>query len=152
MKKMYLLLALILFFTNQVKGYKNVDAREDQKPCFDLSTSSSDFSVSDCVDRQLSHGDLAIDDDDNDGRNYDKCCYFRIMTKGTVYYGCIGLDRDDTMDVIDGINLGENSLDKFFKDAALREEGEGFKIYSIDCKASYIKYFSLVFMLFGLLF
>ena len=74
------------------------------------------------------------------------------MTKGTVIYGCIGLDRDDTMDVIDGINLGENSLDKYFKDASLREEGEGFKIYSIDCKASYIKYFSLVFMLFGLLF
>ena len=152
MKKMYLLLALILFFTNQVKGYKNVDAREDQKPCFELSTSSSDFSVSDCVDRKLSHGDLAIDDDDNDGRNYDKCCYFRIMTRGTVYYGCIGLDRDDTMDVIDGINLGENSLGKYFKDAGFREEGEGFKIYSIDCKASYIKYFSLVFMLFGLLF
>ncbi len=97
-------------------------------------TDSNDIFLSDCVDRKLSHSD----DSDGDIKYYDKCCYIRAMVNGSYVYGCIGLDRNETIDIVDTINL--------------IEEGQNLKIYSIDCKASYIKYFASVFMIFFLLF
>ena len=148
MKKIFLFLSLIFFFAHEINGAaKNMPERE-QGFCFAQSTTNN-FTVSDCVDRQLTHKDL---DDVDDGGYYDKCCYFRAMIKGTYYYGCIGLDRDGTIDVIDSINEAEEQLAKLIREDGLISEGEAVKVYSLDCKASYIKYFVSAFMLFALLF
>ena len=152
MKKMYLLLALIFIFANQVKGAKNVGAR-DGLPCDSLE--DNDVSVSDCADRRLSQGASENDgytDQDINGKYYDKCCYMRAKIQGSYIYGCIGLGRNETIDVIDYINLEEKRFSKYLRSIGEIEEGQDFKIYSIDCKASYIKYFVSVFMLFFLLF
>ena len=152
MKKMYLLLALIFIFANQVKGAKNVGAR-DGLPCDSLE--DNDVSVSDCADRRLSKDAFEDDgytDQDINGKYYDKCCYMRAMYNGEVVNSCIGLDRNDTIDIVDSINLGEKQLSKYLRSIGEIEEGQDFKIYSIDCKASYIKYLASVFMLFFLLF
>ena len=153
MKKMYLLLALIFIFANQAKGAKNVGARDGQ-PCDDLKF-TNDVSVSDCADRRLSQGaskDDGYTDQDINGKYYDKCCYIRAKLQGTYMYGCIGLERNETIDVIDYINLEEKRFSKYLRSTGEIEEGQDFKIYSIDCKASYIKYLASVFMLFFLLF
>ena len=153
MKKMYLLLALIFIFANQVKGAKNVGAR-DGLPCDSISD-TNDVSVSDCADRRLSKDAFEDDgytDQDINGKYYDKCCYIRAKLQGSYIYGCIGLGRNETIDVIDYINLEEKQSSKYLRSIGLIEEGQDFKIYSIDCKASYIKYFVSVFMLFFLLF
>ena len=153
MKKMYLLLALIFIFANQAKGAKNVGAR-DGLPCDSISD-TNDVSVSDCADRRLSKGASENDgytDQDINGKFYDKCCYMRAMLQGRYIYGCIGLERNETIDTIDYINLEEKQSSKYLRSIGLIEEGQDFKIYSIDCKASYIKYFVSVFMLFFLLF
>ena len=152
MKKMYLLLALIFIFANQAKGAKNVGAR-DGLPCDSISD-TNDVSVSDCADRRLSKSASEAEDSDQDGNGkyYDKCCYMRAMYNGEVVNSCIGLDRNDTIDIVDSINLGEKQLSKYLRSIGVIEEGQDFKIYSIDCKASYIKYLASVFMLFFLLF
>ena len=151
MKKIFLFLSLIFFFAHEINGAaKNMPERE-QGFCFAQSTTNN-FTVSDCVDRQLTHDDLTKYDIDDNGGYYDKCCYFRAMVKGTYYYGCIGLDRDDTIDVIDSIDTTEEELAKLLRDLEILEEGEKVKVYSLDCKASYIKFFASVCMLFALLF
>ena len=153
MKKMYLLLALIFIFANQAKGAKNVGAR-DGLPCDSFSL-TNDVTVSDCADRRLSQDASESDgytDQDINGKFYDKCCYMRAMLQGRYIYGCIGLERNETIDTIDYINLEEKQSSKYLRSIGLIEEGQDFKIYSIDCKASYIKYFVSVFMLFFLLF
>ena len=148
MKKIFLFLSLIFFFAHEINGAaKNMPERE-QGFCFAQSTTNN-FTVSDCVDRQLTHKDL---DGVDDGGYYDKCCYFRAMIKGTYYYGCIGLDRDATTDIIDSINEAEEQLAKLIREDGLISEGEAVKVYSLDCKAFYIKYFVSAFMLFALLF
>ena len=153
MRKMYLLLALIFIFANQVKGAKNVGAR-DGLPCDSFSL-TNDVTVSDCADRRLSQDASERDgytDQDINGKFYDNCCYMRAMLQGRYIYGCIGLERNETIDTIDYINLEEKQSSKYLRSIGLIEEGQDFKIYSIDCKASYIKYFVSVFMLFFLLF
>ena len=153
MKKMYLLLALIFIFANQAKAAKNVGAR-DGLPCDSFSL-TNDVTVSDCADRRLSQDASERDgytDQDINGKFYDKCCYMRAMLQGRYIYGCIGLERNETIDTIDYINLEEKQSSKYLRSIGLIEEGQDFKIYSIDCKASYIKYFVSVFMLFFLLF
>ena len=148
MKKIFLFLSLIFFFAHEINGAAKNMAEREQGSCFTLSE-TNDVTVSDCVDRQLTHKDL---DGVDDGGYYDKCCYFRAMIKGTYYYGCIGLDRDDTIDVIDSIDVTEEELAKLLRDLEILEEGEKVKVYSLDCKASYIKFFASVCMLFALLF
>ncbi len=148
MKKIFLFLSLIFFFAHEINGAaKNMPERE-QGYCFAQSTTNN-LTVSDCVDRKLTHNDL---DGVDDGGYYDKCCYFRAMIRGTYRYGCIGLDRDDTIDVIDSIDATEEELAKLLRDLEILEEGEKVKVYSLDCKASYIKFFASVCMLFALLF
>ena len=150
MKKIFLFLSLIFFFADEINGAaKNMAKREGSS--FTQSTTNN-VTVSDCVDRQLTHDDLTKYDIDDNGGYYDKCCYFRAMVKGTYYYGCIGLDRDDTIDVIDSIDATEEELAKLLRDLEILEEGEKVKVYSLDCKASYIKFFASVCMLFALLF
>ena len=153
MKKMYLLLALIFIFANQVKGAKNVGAR-DGLPCDSISD-TNDVSVSDCADRRLSKDAFENDgytDQDINGKYYDKCCYIRAKLQGSYIYGCIGLERNETIDVIDYINLEEKRFSKYLRSTGEIEEGQDFKIYSLNCKASFIKFLASVFMLFFLLF
>ena len=151
MKKIFLFLSLIFFFAHEINGAAKNMAEREQGSCFTLSE-TNDVTVSDCVDRQLTHKALTKYDIDDNGGYYDKCCYFRAMVKGTYRYGCIGLDRDDTIDVIDSIDVTEEELAKLLRDLEILEEGEKVKVYSLDCKASYIKYFVSAFMLFALLF
>ena len=144
---------MIFIFANQAKGAKNVGAR-DGLPCDSFSL-TNDVTVSDCADRRLSQDASERDgynDQDINGNFYDKCCYMRAMLQGRYIYGCIGLERNETIDTIDYINLEEKQSSKYLRSIGLIEEGQDFKIYSIDCKASYIKYFVSVFMLFFLLF
>ena len=151
MKKIFLFLSLIFFFAHEINGAaKNMPKRE-QGSCFAQSTTNN-VTVSDCVDRQLTHNDLTKYDIDDNGGYYDKCCYFRAMSRGTYRYGCIGLDRDATTDIIDSINEVEEQLAKIIREEGFISEGEAVKVYSLDCKASYIKYLVSVFMLFALLF
>ena len=150
MKKIFLFLSLIFFFAHEINGAAKNMAEREQGSCFTQSE-TNDVTVSDCVDRQLTHKALTKYDIDDNGGYYDKCCYFRAMVKGTYRYGCIGLDRDDTIDVIDSIDATEKELAKLFNLEKL-EEGEKVKVYSLDCKASYIKFFASVCMLFTLLF
>ena len=151
MKKIFLFLSLIFFFAHEINGAAKNMAEREQGSCFTQSE-TNDVTVSDCVDRQLTHDDLTKYDIDDNGGYYDKCCYFRAMVKGTYRYGCIGLDRDDTIDVIDSIDTTEEELAKLLRDLEILEEGEKVKVYSLDCKASYIKFFASVCMLFALLF
>ena len=151
MKKIFLFLSLIFFFAHEINGAAKNMAEREQGSCFTQSATNN-VTVSDCVDRQLTHDDLTKYDIDDNGGYYDKCCYFRAMVKGTYYYGCIGLDRDDTIDVIDSIDTTEEELAKLLRDLEILEEGEKVKVYSLDCKASYIKFFASVCMLFALLF
>ena len=147
MKKIFLFLSLIFFFAHEINGAaKNMAKREGS--CFTQSTTNN-VTVSDCVDRQLTHKDL---DGVDDGGYYDKCCYFRAMIRGNYRYGCIGLDRDATTDIIDSIDEAEEQLAKIIREEGLISEGDAVKVYSLDCKASYIKYFVSAFMLFALLF
>ena len=114
MKKMYLLLALLFIFANQAKGAKNVGAR-DGLPCDSFSL-TNDVTVSDCADRRLSQDASERDgytDQDINGKFYDKCCYMRAMLQGRYIYGCIGLERNETIDVIDYINLEEKRFSKY---------------------------------------
>ena len=148
MKKIFLFLSLIFFFAHEINGAAKNMAEREQGSCFTLSE-TNDVTVSDCVDRKLTHNDL---DGVDDGGYYDKCCYFRAMSRGTYRYGCIGLDRDATTDIIDSINEAEEQLAKIIREEGFISEGEAVKVYSLDCKASYIKYFVSAFMLFALLF
>ena len=149
MKKIFLFLSLIFFFAHEINGAARNMPKREQGSCFAQSTTNN-VTVSDCVDRQLTHNDL--DGVNDDGGYYDKCCYFRAMIRGNYRYGCIGLDRDATTDIIDSINEAEEQLAKIIREEGFISEGNAVKVYSLDCKASYIKYFVSAFMLFALLF
>ena len=115
---------------------------------------TDDISLSDCVDRRLSYRASTYGDNDqeSDGKYYDKCCYIRAMIGGTVFYGCSGLNRNETMDIVEAIKLHEKQMSQSFKLIDFLKEGQDVKIYSLNCKASFIKFLASVFMLFFLLF
>ena len=147
------LFLILLTLAMCLNEYYNVDKREDADKCVngilnDLN-SENKVSVSDCVDRKL-----AIDG----GGLFDKCCYYRMMINGKTIEGCTGLSREDTMDVPGYIDLSEKLLKESFKDLLAEKsdlqitDGTDVKIYSINCEASYIKFFIAVFGFFCLLF
>ena len=131
MNKIFLFLFTLCLVYYQVEGAKNVESREDQESCPSSFTNDDNVKgVSDCVDRDLSNGDTY----------YDKCCYVRGMRNGRIGEGCLGLPRDATMDVPGTIKLYEEN---YFKNRGMQ-----LKVYSVDCKASYIKLFFLMIILF----
>ena len=150
------LFLILLTLSMCLNEYYNVDKREDADKCVngiinDLN-SENKVSVSDCVDRKL-----AIDG----GGLFDKCCYYRMMINGKTIEGCTGLSREDTMDVPGYIELSEKQIKESFNDfpSEITEnsdiqitDGTDVKIYSINCEASYIKFFIAVFGFFCLLF
>ena len=131
MNKIFLFLVILCLAYYQVEGAKNVESREDQEPCSSHFVNEANVKgVSDCVDRDLSNGDTY----------YDKCWYVRGMRNGRIGEGCLGMSRDATMDIPGTLELYE---DNYFK-----KRGIKLKVYSVECKASYIQLFALTFILF----
>ena len=158
MKKICLFLILInlAFGENE---YYNVEIRENKRQCTPIQFmedifSGNKFTLSDCVDRTLARGD------EYGGGFYDKCCYMRVMVNGNIGEGCYGLSRERTLDVPGNIPQLEDKIkQRLSQNSNLAAqyglemtEGKEVKIYSLDCDASYIKYFASVLALFYLLF
>ena len=148
MKQIFFVLALIFFAScqDQIGPAYNVENREysscEDYYVYDRSTGewndTDGFRTSDCVDLHLYS--------EYNGRYFDKCCYIRFMKEGSMHGGCIGLFRDQIIDITETIKRMENG-DK----SIWTSEGLNSKIYELDCKASYIQIFALAFALFGLL-
>ena len=152
MKQIFLVLALIYFASCHRKdGHaNNVENREMYATCEEKYVHNStgewlddnDMSVSDCVDLQLYSKKKG-----KKGRYFDKCCFVRFQKEGVMHSGCIGLFRDQIIDITETIKRMENGDKNIWT-----SEGVNSKIYDLDCKASYIQIFAIVFALFGLLF
>ena len=131
MNKIFLFIVLECLAYYHVEGAKNLEPRDDQESCpSEFENDSNVKGVSDCVDRDLSYGDTY----------FDKCCYVRGMRNGRIGEGCLGMSRDATMDIPGTLELYE---DNYFK-----KRGIKLKVYSVECKASYIQLFALTFILF----
>ena len=155
MKPIVIFLVLgFLAYCSYGQEAKNVISRSDQVDCV-ASNPSEDSEVhgaSDCVDRNLY--------DSTTGKYYDKCCYMRVMVNGNIGEGCYGLSRERTVDVPGNIPQLEDKIkQRLSQNSNLAAqyglemtEGKEVKIYSLDCDASYIKYFASVLALFCLLF
>ena len=148
MKQILLVLALIYFASCQDKdGPANNIEYRDYATCEEKYVHNStgewlddnDMSVSDCVDLQLYSK--------NKGRYFDKCCFVRFQKEGVMHSGCVGLFRDQIIDITETIKRMENGDKNIWT-----SEGVNSKIYDLDCKASYIQIFAIAFALFGLLF
>ena len=149
------LFLILLTLAMCLNEYYNVDQTHRLGDCedgiFHDVYSGDEVTLSDCVDRKLgaSRG------------LYDKCCYYRMMINGKSINGCLGLKRNDTMDVPGYIKISEKQLKDIMRSADPESleflglemtEGTDVKIYSIDCEASYTKFFVSVFALFCLFF
>ena len=149
MKQIILVLALIYFAYCQDKDGPalNVEIRETEYSCDDYAVYDNegdfedrqDIGVSDCVDLKL-YSLIRR-------KYYDKCCYIRFLQDGVMHGGCIGLFRDQVIDIPETIKRIENGDKNTWTSASLNS-----KVYDLDCKASYIQVFVLVFALFNLLF
>ena len=147
MKQIFLVLALIYFASCQDKDgpANNVEYRDyatcEENYVYNNSEwlDDPDMSVSDCVDLQLYSK--------NKGRYFDKCCFVRFQKEGVMHSGCVGLFRDQIIDITETIKRMENGDKNIWT-----SEGVNSKIYDLDCKASYIQIFAIAFALFGLLF
>ena len=148
MKQILLVLALIYFASCQDKdGPANNIEYRDYPTCEDKYVHNgtdewlddNDMSVSDCVDLQLYSK--------TNKRYFDKCCFVRFQKAGVMHSGCVGLFRDQIIDITETIKRMENGDKNIWT-----RDGVNSKIYDLDCKASYIHIFAIVFALFGLLF
>jgi len=151
MKQIFLVLALIYFASCEDRDgpAHNVEIRpSDYGTCEDYyvyNSSNSDWlddpdmSVSDCVDLRL----YSI----KNKKYFDKCCFVRFQQNGAMHSGCVGLFRDQIIDITETIKRMENGDKNIWTSA-----GANSKIYDLDCKASYIHIFAIAFALFGLLF
>ena len=103
------------------------------------SASDNDLSMSDCVDQDLYY---------SAGKYYfDKCCYIRYRKEGEMLQGCIGLNREQFMDVPETIRRMEKG-DKLLNYDAFKDS----KIYELNCNSCYLKICALGFALISLLF
>ena len=149
------LFLILLTLSMCLNEYYNVDQTHRLGDCEDGIShdvySGDEVTLSDCVDRNLG-APRGL---------YDKCCYYRMMINGKSINGCLGLYRNDTMDVPGYIDISEKQVKDILlsKDPEYLEslglemtEGTDVKIYSIDCEASYTKFFVSVFALFCLFF
>ena len=143
MNRIFLFLVLIYFASFQ-EAAKNVESR-DYPDCDEITEEPQ--GVSDCVDRNLAYTEKNV------VKYYDKCCFFKYLLNGETTQICVGLERDEVIDVIDYINLGEKEARKELRDIIFKKKRDGYlKVYSLDCEASFIKIFTLAFALLVLLF
>ena len=161
MKQIIILFALLYYISCVNTEYEdrlgpahNIDERlETTLSCSDLYVVQGDnwlddspdttfvpSGASDCVDLHLWSKQKK--------RYYDKCCYVRFHIKGNMHSGCIGLGQDNYNDSTETIRRMEQGD----RDIWTREAANS-KVYQLDCGSSFIKYFSLVTLLFlGLFF
>ena len=130
MKQIILILALIYSVVSSERALNMVIREGDS--C-QTGEGDNDSGVSGCVDR-----DLYVDASDiRYYRYYDRCCYMRYIDQGEMYGRCVGVGREEYMDIVDTIHYVESTA--------------GIKIYELNCKSSYLQ-FALVFALLSFLF
>ena len=91
-----------------------------------------ELSTSTCVD-------LGLESLFYENYYYDKCCFVRLRINGYMIPGCLGISRDEFMDVPELIE-------------SIEKESPYMKIYEFNCNSSYLKSLALFFALFSLLF
>ena len=149
------LFLILLTLAMCLNEYYNVDQTGRSGACedgiFQDIYSGNEVTLSDCADRKLTASRGL----------YDKCCYYRMMINGKSINGCLGLYRNETMDVPGYIDISEKQLKDYMRSADPESleilglemtEGTDVKIYSIDCEAYYTKFFISVYALFCLFF
>ena len=130
MKQIILISALIYSVVSSERALNMVIREGDSCETGEL---DNDSGVSGCVDR-----DLYVDASDiRYYRYYDRCCYMRYIDQGEMYGRCVGVGREEYMDIVDTIHYVESTV--------------GIKIYELNCKSSYLQ-FALVFALLSFLF
>ena len=127
MKQIILIFALIYSVVSSERAL-NMVIREGGSCHTDEMDNES--GVSGCVDRDLYANTSDI-------RYYDRCCYMRYMRQGEMLGRCVGVGREEYMDIVDTIHYLERSA--------------RIKIYELNCKSSYLQ-FALVFALLSFLF
>lgn len=150
MKQIFLVLALIILVSCQYEKEdgpaKNLEKRIDGETCEGYYVHKGngeftgyDFGASGCVDLKLYS--------QNKKKYFDRCCYARFMLKGEMHGGCVGLFRDQYIDITETMKRmqqgDKNIWTSYAKDS---------KIYALDCKASYLQFFALASVLLSLLF
>ena len=148
MKQIILVLVLIFLASCQDKDgpANNIETR-NYDYCVDHlvyeegsgTFTKEDFGVSGCIDLKLYNNRTK--------KYFDKCCYVRFMKEGEMYGGCVGLYRDNIIDITETIRRMEEGDRNIWT-----RYGANSKIYELDCKASYTKFFTVVFVLLSLLF
>ena len=140
MKQIIFTLAFIYCVFCAGPAYNVEDREEENGPCdTGLTFADENLSTSSCVDRDLYdviHG------------YFDKCCYIRLRAYGRMIHGCIGLNREQFMDVPQTIENMENGKSTHFYNKGLQNT----KIYELNCNSSYLQIFALSFALISLLF
>jgi len=109
----------------------NVKEREGYS-CDEYYLIEGELSASTCVD-------LGLESIFYENYYYDKCCFVRLRINGYMIPGCLGISRDEFMDVPELIE-------------SIEKESPYMKIYEFNCNSSYLKSLALFFALFSLLF
>ena len=148
MKQIILIFSLIYLASCQDNSgpANNIEDRSIYGTCADnyVHLGGGDFGknytgVSGCVDLQLYYSKAK--------KYFDKCCYVRFMQNGEMYGGCVGLYRDNSIDITETIRRMEDGDRNIWT-----RYGANSKIYELDCKASYTKFFAAAIALLSLLF
>ena len=141
MKQIILALTFIHCVLCSGRAY-NVPDREEGKCNTDYIPADDSYSTSSCVDRD-------IYDKKYSHKYYDKCCYIRFRQNGQMLHGCIGLNREQFMDVPEAIERLQKG-DKLFY--PMSQNFANSKIYELSCNSSYLQIFALSLTLISLLF
>ena len=110
--------------------------------CSDSAGENSEFSKSDCVDKNLYNRNMP------GNKYYDHCCYVRVQKNGYMYHGCLGLKEIDYLDIDETIFKIEKGVYKFWNLGQIKEgsDSNGYwtdtKVYDMQCNSSFI-YFSV---------
>ena len=127
MKQIILIFALIYSVVSSERALNMVIREGDSCQAGEF---DNDSGVSGCVDRDLYVNISYI-------RYFDRCCYMRFMKQGQMFGTCLGILREEYMDIVDAIHNLERSA--------------RIKIYELNCKSSYLQ-FALVIALLSFLF
>ena len=142
MKQIIFALAFIYCVFCAGPAYNLEDRLPENGQCYrGFDEANDNLYVSSCVDRDLYDIEYGYG-------YYDKCCYIRFRKEGKMYDGCIGLTREQFIDVPETIE----SIEKGKKRTNLIRNLENSKIYQLNCNSSYLQIFALSLALISLLF
>ena len=148
MKQIILLLALIYFASGQAHDGPayNIPYRENEDSCENHYVHEGNgefrgenYGVSACADLNLYSN--------HKNRYFDKCCYVRFLLEGNMHGGCVGLFRDQIIDITETKKRMEQGDKNIWTSYAANS-----KIYELDCKGSNIRFLTLALALLSLLF